>query len=243
MKRRKSRFLLTLPFYFSGGRLLGLPFILLNYKTYIQGTGQEAVKIAKACRAVSEDSGIEIAVAPQIPDIYRVASEVKLPVFSQHLDGMGAGSFTGHIFGKCVKEAGAIGAIINHSERRLTLAEIEASLEAAKEFRLKTVICTNNVPTTAAAAALGPDYVAIEPPELIGSGIPVSKANPEVVSGSVKAVAKINQGVKVLCGAGISKGEDLRAAIDLGSQGVLLASGIVKAKDPKVALEDLIRLV
>ncbi|AKB34637.1 Triosephosphate isomerase [Methanosarcina siciliae C2J] len=222
---------------------MGSPFILLNYKTYTQGTGQGAVEIARACRDVSEESGIEIAVAPQLPDIYRVASEVELPIFSQHMDGVGAGSFTGHVFGKCIKEAGAVGTLINHSERRLTLAEIEASLKAAKEFGLKAVICTNNVPTTAAAAALEPDYVAIEPPELIGSGIPVSKADPEVVSGSVEAVAKINSEVKVLCGAGISKGEDLRAALDLGSQGVLLASGIVKASDPKAALEDLIRLV
>jgi triosephosphate isomerase len=230
-------------FYYSEGDFLGSPFILLNYKTYIQGTGQGAVEIAKACRAVSEESGIEIAVAPQLPDIYRVSSEVELSVFSQHLDGIGAGSFTGHVFGKCIKEAGAIGTLINHSERRLTLAEIEASLKAAGESGLRTVICTNNVPTTAAAAVLGPDYVAIEPPELIGSGIPVSKADPEVVSGSVEAVEKINSAVKVLCGAGISKGEDLRAALDLGSQGVLLASGIVKAKDPKAALEELIRLI
>ncbi len=223
---------------------MGSPFILLNYKTYIQGTGKGAVDIAKACKTVSEESGIEIAVAPQLPDIYRVASEVELSVFSQHMDGIGAGSFTGHVFGKCIKEAGAFGTLINHSERRLTLAEIEASLKAAKEFGLRAVICTNNVPpTTAAAAALVPDYVAIEPPELIGSGIPVSKADPEVVSGSVEAVSKINPDVKVLCGAGISKGEDLRAALDLGSQGVLLASGIVKASDPKAALEDLIRLV
>lgn len=234
---------LPLPFHFSGGHFLGLPFILLNYKTYIQGTGQGAVEIARACKAVSEDSGIEIAVAPQIPDIYRVASQVELPVFSQHLDGIGAGSFTGHIFGECIKDAGAVGTLINHSERRLTLAEIEASLEAAKKFGLRAVICTNNIPTTIAGAALNPDYVAIEPPELIGSGIPVSKADPEIVSGSVEAVAKINQAVKVLCGAGISKGEDLRAALDLGSQGVLLASGVVKAKDPKAALEELIRLV
>ena len=201
------------------------------------------MEIAKACKEVSEGSGIEIAVAPQLPDIYRVASEVEIPVFSQHLDGIGAGSFTGHVFGKAIKEAGAIGTLINHSERRLTLSEIEASLKAAKEFGLKTVICTNNVPTTAAAAALGPDYVAIEPPELIGSGIPVSKADPEVVSGSAEAVAKIDPAVKVLCGAGISKGEDLRAALDLGSQGVLLASGIVKAADPKAALEELISLI
>ena len=222
---------------------MGSPFILLNYKTYLQGTGQGAVEIAKACKAVSEESGIEIAVAPQLPDIYRVASELELPVFSQHLDGIGAGSFTGHVFGNCVKEAGAVGTLINHSERRLTLAEIEASLRAAKEAGLRTVICTNNVPTTAAAAVLEPDYVAIEPPELIGTGIPVSKADPEVVSGSVEAVAALKPGVKVLCGAGISKGEDLKAALDLGSVGVLLASGIVKAKDPKAALEDLISLV
>jgi len=222
---------------------LGSPFILLNYKTYLQGTGQGAVEIAKACRAVSEESGIEIAVAPQLPDIYRVASEVELPVFSQHLDGVGAGSFTGHVFGNCIKEAGAVGTLVNHSERRLTLAEIEASLKAAKESGLRTVVCTNNVLTTAAAAVLEPDYVAIEPPELIGTGIPVSKADPEVVSGSVEAVAALKPGVKVLCGAGISKGEDLKAALDLGSVGVLLASGIVKAKDPKAALEDLISLV
>lgn len=222
---------------------MGSPFILLNYKTYLQGTGQAAVELAKACKAVSEESGIEIAVAPQLPDVYRVASEVKLPVFSQHLDGIGAGSFTGHVFGQCIKDAGAVGSLINHSEKRLNLAEIEASLKAAKEFGLRTVVCTNNIPTTAAAAVLGPDYVAIEPPELIGTGIPVSKADPGVVSGSVEAVAAIKPGIKVLCGAGISKGEDLRAALDLGAEGVLLASGIVKAKDPKAALEDLISLV
>ncbi len=222
---------------------MGLPFILLNFKTYIQGTGQNAVKIAKACKVVSEESGINIAVAPQLPDIYRVASEVELQVFSQHMDGIGEGSFTGHIFGKCIKEAGACGTLINHSEKRMTLADIEASLRAARDFGLRTVICTNNIPTTVAAAALCPDYVAIEPPELIGSGISVSKVDPEVVSGSVEAVAKINREVKVLCGAGISKGDDLRAALDLGSEGVLLASGIIKAKDPKTALEDLISLV
>ena len=216
------------------------PFILLNFKTYLEGTGNNSLKIAEACRDVSEESGIEIAVAPQIPDIFRVASKVNVPVFSQHIDGIGAGSFTGHVFPKCIKEAGACGTIINHSERRLTLADIESSFRAAKELGLRTVICTNNVATTAAAAALGPDYVAVEPPELIGSGIPVSKADPDVITNSVSAVAKINPDVKVLCGAGISKGDDLKAALDLGSMGVLLASGIVKAEDPKAALLDLV---
>lgn len=81
--------------------------------------------------------------------------------------------------------------------------------------------------------------MAIEPPELIGSGIPVSKASPEVVTGAVKAAA----GVKVLCGAGISKGEDVKAAIELGTHGVLLASGVTKAADPEAALRGLIAFV
>jgi triosephosphate isomerase len=101
-------------------------------------------------------------------------------------------------------------------------------------------VCTNNIPTTAAAAALNPEYVAVEPPELIGTGVPVSQADPEVVRGSVEAVKRINPDVQVLCGAGISRGEDLTAAMDLGSVGVLLASGIVKAEDPRSALEDLV---
>ena len=103
-----------------------------------------------------------------------------------------------------------------------------------------TIVCTNNVATTRAASALRPDYVAVEPPELIGSGIPVSKADPEVVRRSVEAVKAIEPSVAVLCGAGITHGEDLRAALDLGSAGVLLASGIIKAKDQRFALEDLV---
>jgi triosephosphate isomerase len=214
--------------------------IVLNLKTYLEGTGEGAVKIAQACMDVADGSGIDIAVAPQFCDIYRVSSQVDVPVYAQHLDSVGAGSFTGHAFAQCIKDAGAVGTLINHSEYRLTLAGIDASVSKAKETGLATIVCTNNVATSAAAAALGPDYVAVEPPELIGSGIPVSKADPQVVTGSVNAVTRVNPAVKVLCGAGISKGEDLLAALELGSVGVLLASGIVKAKDPRVALEDLV---
>ncbi|MDR0766915.1 MAG: triose-phosphate isomerase [Methanosarcinales archaeon] len=218
-------------------------FILLNCKTFDEGTARNAIKLAEACRDVSESAGVNIAIAPQIPDIYRVASAVDVPVYSQHIDGAGPGSHTGKIYVKAILEAGAVGSLINHSERRMTLADIEAAAVVLKQNKMTSVICTNNIATTAAAAAIGPEYVAIEPPELIGSGIPVSKANPEIITGSVDAVKKINPNVKVLCGAGISKGEDLKAAIELGAVGVLLASGIVKAKDPKAALYDLVSLI
>lgn len=216
------------------------PLIVVNFKTYAESTGEKAVKIAKYCETVSRDHGVSIIAVPQIPDIYRVASSVKIPVFAQHMDSAGAGSFTGHITAECIREAGARGTLINHSERRLLLSDIDSAVRAAKKAGLTTIVCTNNIAVTSAAATLSPDFVAIEPPELIGSGIPVSKADPEIVRGSVAAVKKIDPEVKILCGAGISKGEDVVAALELGTAGVLLASGVIKAKDPMAALLDLV---
>ena len=216
------------------------PLIVVNFKTYTESAGERAVRIARYCEEVGKDHGVRIVPVPQIPDIFRVTCSVKIPVFAQHIDGVGAGSFTGHITAECIREAGASGTLINHSERRLLLSDIDSAVRAAKKAGLKTIVCTNNVAVTSAAAALSPDFVAIEPPELIGSGIPVSKADPGIVRGSVEAVKKINPGVETLCGAGISKGEDVAAALELGTSGVLLASGVIKARDPKAALLDLV---
>jgi triosephosphate isomerase len=113
-------------------------------------------------------------------------------------------------------------------------------VKKAAEKDMVSVLCTNNIETSAAASALKPDFVAIEPPELIGSGIPVSKAEPEIVEGTVEIIHEINPKISVLCGAGISTGEDMKAAMDLGAEGVLLASGIIMAKDPKEALLNLV---
>ncbi len=219
------------------------PLIVLNFKTYAESMGEKAVIMAKYCEEVSHESGIEIIACPQTPDIFRVAGAVKIPVFAQHIDSAGAGGFTGHINADCVRFAGAVGTLINHSERRILLSEIDSAIQAARKAGLRTIACTNNIAVTSAAAALSPDFVAIEPPELIGSGIPVSKANPDIVIGSVNAVKRINPKVRVLCGAGISTGDDVAAAVELGTEGVLLASGVIKAKDPKAALFDLVRKI
>lgn len=214
--------------------------IVLNFKTYRESTGVEALRLAEICEDISGEYSVQMVVVPQVADIHVISKAVKIPVFAQHVDGVGYGGFTGHITAASLKAAGASGSLINHSERRLKLADIDAAITACKTFDLKTIVCTNNVATTQAAAALKPDYVAVEPPELIGSGIPVSKANPDVIRGSVAAVKTIAPSVGVLCGAGITHGEDLRSALDLGSEGVLLASGIIKAKDQRKALEDLV---
>ena len=52
--------------------------------------------------------------------------------------------------------------------------------------------------------------------------------------------ADVDTAVDVYCGAGISTGEDVEAARELGAEGVLLASGVAKAADPATALRDLV---
>jgi len=210
--------------------------IIINFKTYTESTGERAIEIAKKADKAHRDTGITIAVAPQFADIRTVAETVDIPVFAQHIDPIKAGGYTGHVLAESVKEAGAIGTLINHSERRLKLSEIDEAIRIAQENDLMALVCANNPTTSVAAAALKPDIIAIEPPELIGTGIPVSKAKPEVVKNTVDLVREINSEVIILCGAGISHGEDVESALKLGTQGVLVASGIVKAKDPYVVM-------
>lgn len=219
------------------------PFILVNLKCYLESTGNRARHIAAAAQDVSAESGVSIGVAPMFMDIHPLSFHFDIPVYSQHVDGVAPGAFTGHVTAEALKQAGAKGALINHSERRLTIAAIEAAIGSCSRNGLGTVACSNNEATSAALAALKPDYVAIEPPELIGSGISVSKANPDIIRGSVEAVRAVNQEVKILTGAGIQSGECVRIAVDLGTDGVLLASSVVKAKDPATVLRDLVSLL
>jgi len=210
----------------------------VNFKTYSEATGKKAVGLAKLAEEVTHKCNVCIAVAPQFADIYRMAQEVSIPIFAQHMDYVEPGSFTGYVLPESIREAGAVGTLINHSERRLKLADIDATIARAREVGLLSVVCGNNAAVSAAVSALKPDIIAVEPPELIGTGIPVSKAKPEVVTGTVELVKRINPDVMILCGAGIMKGEDVAAALRLGTEGILVASGVVKAKDPyKVLLE------
>ncbi len=219
------------------------PIILINFKTYREATGKKALKLAMIAEKVSLETDTCIAVAPQFADIATIAQQVSVPVFAQHIDPIKPGSFTGHVLADSIKETGAVGTLINHSERRLKLADIDATTKLARDSNLISVICTNNAAVSMAAAALRPDMIAIEPPELIGTGIPVSRAKPEVVTSTVELVKRVNEDVVILCGAGITNSEDVAAALRLGTEGVLVASGIVRARNPRKALQDFAQAV
>ncbi len=210
-------------------------FVLVNLKAY----PCDPIEVATAAADVADDSGVRVAVAPQAAHIEPVA-ETGVETWAQHISPNGHGSHTGSTLAEAVADAGAVGTMLNHSENRLKLADIDASLAAADRVDLETIVCANNPEQIGAAAALGPDAVAVEPPELIGTGTPVSKADPDIVTGAVDAASRVDGDVDVHCGAGISTGEDIVSASDLGATGVLLASGVAKADDPRAALEDLV---
>ena len=216
------------------------PIVILNYKTYLESSGEKALLLAKDLESVYDETGIPMIASPQAIDISKIKDETSIPVYAQHIDPITPGGNTGSNLLESFIANGIDGTLLNHSEKRMKLADIESVVSQAKKANIISCVCSNNVATSEAVATLAPNYVAVEPPELIGTGIPVSKAEPEIVTGTVEKVKNINKNVKVLCGAGISTGGDMKAAIDLGAEGVLLASGIIKAKSPKQALLDLV---
>lgn len=210
-------------------------FVLVNLKTY----DCNPVEIATAAVDVADDSGVRIAVAPQAAHIERTAA-TGVETWTQHVAPTGYGSHTGRTLAATATDAGAVGTLLNHSERRLKLADIDAGIRQAEEAGLETIVCANNPAQIGAVTALAPDQVAVEPPELIGTGTPVSQADPDIVRDAVRTAERIDESVSVLCGAGISTGQDVVSARELGSKGVLLASGVAKAENPAEALADLV---
>jgi triosephosphate isomerase (TIM) len=211
---------------------LRFPLLVVNFKTYLEATGKKSLELAKTAESVSKESGVQIAVAPQFSDIKEVCEAAGLHVFSQHIDPVKPGAYTGHVLAEAVKAAGATGTMLNHSERRIKISEIEEAIQLANTAELRTLVCANTSGVSAAIAALEPDMIAIEPPELIGTGVAISKAKPELITNTIRRIRGVNKSVSVLCGAGVSSPEDVAKAIELGSQGVLVASSVVKSRNP-----------
>ena len=213
---------------------------MINFKTYSQASGENAIRLAQIAETVSVKRNVSIAVAPQIADLFQIANNVKIPIFAQHIDPIEAGRNTGYILPESVKAVGAQGTLINHSEHQLSEDKIKNTVELARIVGLLSLVCVDTPQKASHVARFKPDMIAIEPPELIGTGISISKAKPEIITSGLQAVKEIDPEIIFLCGAGISSGEDAASSIKLGAKGVLLASGFVKAKNPTQVLEEIV---
>ena len=219
---------------------LKTPVVVINFKAYAEVDGLKAVELAKVCEEVAKETGVSIAVCPPVAELGAVARAVDIPVLSQNIDPRKPGSATGWMTPSMVNAAGAVGSLINHSEHRFEDGDIEQCVSMCRELSMVPLVCAESVDKAKRVAVFSPDFIAVEPPELIGGDISVTSANPKIVQDTVDAVKAVDSKVKVLCGAGVKTGEDVRKAIELGAEGVLLASGVVKSKDPKATLLDLV---
>ena len=201
--------------------------LIINFKNYPEASAASTIKLAKAAQKVARKLKVEIILAPPQPALALVAKAVTIPVFSQHVDSEKDGATTGYFVPEVAKSYGAVGSLVNHSEHRIEMKSIADIVERLRALRMISVVCARTPHEVMEISVFEPDYVAIEPPELIGSGKAVSKENPAIIT---KSIESASSRTKVICGAGIMDKGDIRAAIKLGSHGILVASGVVKAK-------------
>lgn len=203
---------------------------VINCKNYAEAcTADGLERLARIAGDAGARHGIDVAVAPPQHMVGLLAARGAVPVLAQHVDDTDAGGTTGFVSADLLKRAGAAGSLVNHSEHRVDQGAIEGAVGRLRSLGMISVLCARDVGEARRFAGLDPDYVAVEPPELIGSGRAVSVERPELVSEAAAAVRDAGGRTRLLCGAGIVSGRDVAKAAELGSAGILVASGIIRA--------------
>ena len=213
---------------------------VINCKNYDEISGDKIIKLAKISEKISRKYKIIIAIAPP-HHLIPLITKFNIVVLAQHLDDKKVGSTTGFMVPETVKKSKINGSIINHSEHRISEKEIKNLIKRLKKLKLKTILCVKNINEAKKFAKMNPTFIAIEPPELIGTGRAISTEKPELITKAVNAVRLAKNSTKLLCGAGIVSGNDVSRAKDLGSKGILVASGIIKSKNWEKIIDDFSR--
>jgi triosephosphate isomerase len=222
------------------GIRLQTPIFEIGLKGYLYGAA--AVHLAVEADRASQECGVSIIFDPQYVDIPAVAAATKhLLVFSQHMDSVEIGRGSGMVLPEALKEAGAVGTMLNHSERPMTLAQISGAIRRSDEVGLATMVCTDSPEEAAAAAQLAPNIVLAEPPSLIGGDVSVATAMRGFVEQTIEMVGRINPDIIVMCSAGVKKPQDVADMVALGVGATGSTSGILKADDPVAQMWAMVR--
>lgn len=223
------------------GLTLNPPFFEIGPKAFL--FGQDALALAQCADNASARYNVQIIFTPQYVDIPLIAKCTNhLLVFAQHIDSLPVGRGVGSVLPEAVKAAGAVGTLLNHAEKPLTMDEIEQTIHRANEAGLATLVCAGNLRDAKRIAKMKPNAVLVESPELIGVG-KRSESDQAAIQKTNQAVWKIDPDIRVLHGAGISNGQDVYAIIKLGAQATGSTSGIIKAADPFAMVDEMIRSV
>jgi len=208
------------------------PLIIVNYKTYQESSGKNAISLTLKLHQISKKlKDYSLAIAPQVVDLKDISKKNGVLLLAQAMDSITYGANTGKILPESIKESGAKGTLINHSENPLPDEEIKKQTEICRRLKLLSVVCAFNLTSLRTVLSFKPDYVAYEPKELIGGNVSVTSAKGHTIREAIQ-LAKEKK-VKLLLGAGVHSLNDIKEAVKLGADGVLISHALVKASNPE----------
>lgn len=199
--------------------------------------GAEAVRLAVEADRLAAELGVSIVFDPQAVDIPAVAAATsRILVFAQHMDPVAPGRGVGAVLAEALRDAGAVGTLLNHSEKPMSLGAMAQAIERARTAGLATLVFADSPVEAAALAHLGPDIILAEPPVLIAGGVSAGNVMTGFVADALAAVRDVDPAILVMSGAGVTGPDDVEAMIRLGLDGTGSSSGILRAADPVAAM-------
>lgn len=213
--------------------------IFVNFKTYVESSGENAIKLVKLLEEAAHLTSLKIIPVVQTLDAESAVSATQSEVWIQHVDPISYGAHTGWTLPQEAVGIGIRGVFLNHSEHKFQDKESLANaVKMCKEVGLKTLIFADSIQELNKVLLLKPDFVSYEPPELVGStDKSVATQKPEVIKEA--ADLSRNHSIPLIVGAGIHTSADVKTSMELGASGIAVATGVVKAPDPKKALLEL----
>lgn len=213
------------------------PYFEIGTKNYIYG--DEVLEYARAADAAAKKYDIDVLFITPAVEIRRVAENTqRLIVLAPYMDTLRPGRGMADILPEALKAAGAQGVVINHCEKPMSLPQMKATIDRAREMDFLVFACADTLAEARAVAQLHPDIINPEPSEIIGGGNGVSPMS--YVRQSIRAIKEIYPDILVEQAAGITNGQQVYDFIMAGSEAAGAASGIMNAGDPLAMIDEMI---
>ena len=214
------------------------PYFEIGTKNYIYG--DDVLALAKAADAAAEKYDIDVLFITPAVEIRRVVENTKhLIVLAPYMDTLRPGRGMADILPEALKAAGAKGVVVNHCEKPMSVPQIKATIDRARELDLLVFACADTIAEAKAIAQLHPDIINPEPSELIG-GTGGGVSDMGFVKESIRAIKAIYPDILVEQAAGITNGQQVYDFIMAGSEAAGAASGIINAADPIAMVDEMI---
>lgn len=211
------------------------PFFETSVKNYIYGDA--VYDYAKAVDEAAIKYDIDAIFIAPYTEIRRIVENTsRIFVFAPYMDTLRPGRGIADVLPEALKDAGAKGVMLNHSERPMSLRQIKETIDRANELGLITFACADSIQETKAIAQFQPDIINPEPSELIGTN---QASDMSYVVETLKVVKELYPDILVEQAAGITTGAQIYDFIMAGNDAAGSASGILNSSDPFKLLDEM----